>query len=486
MVANSILHMICDDFCYKNLSFNQKLFNFFLVKLNCLFNYFYRQSVKTIIAFSIFYSYFFMEVKNDISQSTAGESQEIETYTVQKSDTLASISLKFNVTIPWIKQLNGIQGNFIFTGQKLIINNKNVLVQTYSVENAMIFDPPPRLSGKLFLKEGYLSFTPKDPRYGVTLIDLTGHLESAIMPSPQIVASKYSDDPIQNPDAPVLWIITYTKDEELGDPQTICFEGVAREFNVFAKNVQLQAEEVQRRHHEETLANSDLQIAATEDDIGERRSLLNSSLIIDSSPTFNPRLNPSMSMPIGSMPRPMINQIKRNIIKPIRLEGESKILSEGDAALIRPNLPYQYRNATWKLLFQLSTHGSSYVSFYEKCMNHSPVVLVILTDKRDRIGAFSSKPFKISKNFYGNGETFVFTFQPQFHAYKWQNSNQYFISSSKNDISIGGGGAAAIWMDGSFNHAFSEACQTFNSPILTQSSHFKILDVEVWLLSDLL
>ena len=427
-----------------------------------------------------------MENKTENSKANDGEDSEIQTYTVQKFDTLASISLKFNVTIPWIQQLNGIQGNFIFTGQKLIINNKNVLAQTFSVEHAVIFDPPPRLEGKLFLKEGYLSFTPSDPKYGVILIDLRGHLESAIMPSPKITAHKISDDPTQNPDAPVLWIISYTKDEELGEPQTICFEGLAKEFNIFAKNVQLQAEEIQRRHREDTIARTDMHVAATEDDVGQPRSLLNSSLIIDSSPTFNPRLNPSLSMPIGSMPRPMINQIMKNAIKPIRLEGESKILTEADASLIRPSLPYQYRNATWKLLFQLSTHGCSYISFYEKCMNHSPVILVILTDKKDRIGAYSSKPFKISKSFYGNGETFVFTFTPQFHAYKWQNTNQYFISSSKNDISIGGGGTAAIWMDGTFNHAFSEACTTFNSPILTQSSHFKILDVEVWLLSNLI
>ena len=80
----------------------------------------------------------------------------------------------------------------------------------------------------------------------------------------------------------------------------------------------------------------------------------------------------------------------------------------------------------------------------------------------------------------------MFSCVPQFHAYKWQNSNEYFISSSKDEISIGGGGAAAIWINGDFLHAFSEPCPTFGSPVLTQTSNFKILDVEVWLLSELI
>jgi hypothetical protein len=69
---------------------------------------------------------------------------------------------------------------------------------------------------------------------------------------------------------------------------------------------------------------------------------------------------------------------------------------------------------------------------------------------------------------------------PDFVVYEWSKSNQYFISSTEQEIAIGGGGASAIWIDANLLTAFSEICPTFDSPSLTKEIRFKILNMEAW------
>lgn len=41
--------------------------------------------------------------------------------------------------------------------------------------------------------------------------------------------------------------------------------------------------------------------------------------------------------------------------------------------------------------------------------------------------------------YYGTGETFLFTFHPDFEVFKWSGVNTFFIKSGPDYISIGGG-----------------------------------------------
>ncbi|OHT08834.1 hypothetical protein TRFO_22596 [Tritrichomonas foetus] len=162
------------------------------------------------------------------------------------------------------------------------------------------------------------------------------------------------------------------------------------------------------------------------------------------------------------------------------LNGTSEILLPEDFTSLRTSLPYRYKNGNWRLLFQLSRDGCSYSSFFKRTENLYPIVLVLKTDNNERIGAFASRGFQFSQQYYGSGETFVFKLTPKYEFYTWSQANKYFIASSEEEISIGGGGSSAIWIDGNLLSAFSESCSTFNSPGLTSNYNFKINDLEAW------
>ena len=134
----------------------------------------------------------------------------------------------------------------------------------------------------------------------------------------------------------------------------------------------------------------------------------------------------------------------------------------------------------------MNIHGCSYHTFFEKTGKFEPVLIILKTNKGDRIGAFASRGLKPSKKYYGSGESFVFTLLPDHDVcvYHWSKKNDYFTSSSVEEISIGGGGFASIWIGGDLDRAYSEPCQTFDSPQLTKDKSFRILNLEAWTFVD--
>lgn len=111
-------------------------------------------------------------------------------------------------------------------------------------------------------------------------------------------------------------------------------------------------------------------------------------------------------------------------------------------------MPARTQGYSWQLVYSTAVHGSSLKTLYRKMAGlDSPVLLVIkdmhkkvpvfllslrlsffpllmnkcnrpLTDLRPLnfqvFGAFSSDPFRVSKSCYGTGETFLFSFNPDF------------------------------------------------------------------------
>ena len=54
-------------------------------------------------------------------------------------------------------------------------------------------------------------------------------------------------------------------------------------------------------------------------------------------------------------------------------------------------------------------------------------------------GAFCSHKLQVSEHFYGDGETFLFTFLPEMKIFKWTGSNMFFIKGDVDSLTIGGG-----------------------------------------------
>ncbi|NXP78577.1 NCOA7 protein, partial [Ramphastos sulfuratus] len=96
-------------------------------------------------------------------------------------------------------------------------------------------------------------------------------------------------------------------------------------------------------------------------------------------------------------------------------------------------------------------------------------------------GAYATHPFRFSDHYYGTGETFLYTFSPNFKVFKWSGENTYFINGDTSSLELGGGGGRfGLWLDADLYHGRSNSCSTFNNDILSKKEDFIIQDVEVW------
>lgn len=166
------------------------------------------------------------------------------------------------------------------------------------------------------------------------------------------------------------------------------------------------------------------------------------------------------------------------------LEGESEILSEQLITLLADHLPPRIIGTTWRLLFSTNTHGFSLSSLYRKFQSEtsSPTLLCIQDIEENVFGALVSCPIKLWDHFYGTGETFLFTCQPQFQVFKWSGENPHFARGNVDSLSIGAGeGKFGLWLDSNFFHGRSQSCSTFrNSPLCPGNGDFVVKTLEFW------
>ncbi|ORX72554.1 hypothetical protein BCR32DRAFT_272259 [Anaeromyces robustus] len=66
------------------------------------------------------------------------------------------------------------------------------------------------------------------------------------------------------------------------------------------------------------------------------------------------------------------------------------------------------------LIYSMQLHGSSLTTFYERSSaGYGTSQILVIRDTEDNIfGAYTSEPFKKHNGFYGNGETFLWKFEP--------------------------------------------------------------------------
>jgi hypothetical protein len=147
---------------------------------------------------------------------------------------------------------------------------------------------------------------------------------------------------------------------------------------------------------------------------------------------------------------------------------------------LRLALPLRMRHLSWERVFRASIDGVSLATMYQKSAKRMPLLLLVLTADRGKIGAYLSTGLSRVKGYTGTGETFVFGFAPGIQVYRWSQKNEHFYQASENDISIGGGGGSAIFLTDALHRGFSSPCETFDSEMLTNKNQFDIRDLEVW------
>uniref|UniRef100_A0A8C2JSU3 Oxidation resistance protein 1 n=1 Tax=Cyprinus carpio TaxID=7962 RepID=A0A8C2JSU3_CYPCA len=132
------------------------------------------------------------------------------------------------------------------------------------------------------------------------------------------------------------------------------------------------------------------------------------------------------------------------------LNEPSVLLQPDQIEKLAKHLPARTIGYPWSLAFSTSKHGMSIKSLYRAMQaQDSPVLMVIKDSDGQLFGALASEPFKVSDGFYGTGETFVFTFCPEFEVFKWTGDNMFFIKGDMDSLAFGGGGGEfGLWLDG--------------------------------------
>uniref|UniRef100_A0A9J8CUT8 Oxidation resistance protein 1 n=1 Tax=Cyprinus carpio carpio TaxID=630221 RepID=A0A9J8CUT8_CYPCA len=164
------------------------------------------------------------------------------------------------------------------------------------------------------------------------------------------------------------------------------------------------------------------------------------------------------------------------------LNEPSDLLEAEQIEKLAKHLPPRTVGYPWNLAFSTSKHGMSIKTLYRAMQDQdSPMLLVIKDSDGQIFGALASEPFKVSEGFYGTGETFLFTFYPEFEVYKWTGDNLFFIKGDMDSLAFGGGsGEFGLWLDGDLYHGRSHSCKTFGNPMLSMKEDFFVQDIEIW------
>ncbi|XP_068094010.1 oxidation resistance protein 1 isoform X2 [Hyperolius riggenbachi] len=164
------------------------------------------------------------------------------------------------------------------------------------------------------------------------------------------------------------------------------------------------------------------------------------------------------------------------------LSDPSQLLQVDQIEKLSKHLPPRTIGYPWTLAYSTAKHGMSLKTLYRTMLGLDTPVLMVVKDSDAQIfGALASEPFKVSDCFYGTGETFLFTFCPEFQVFKWTGDNMFFIKGDMDSLAFGGGGGEfALWLDGDLYHGRSHSCKTFENTLLSKKEDFIVQDIEIW------
>ncbi|XP_054841423.1 oxidation resistance protein 1 isoform X1 [Eublepharis macularius] len=174
-------------------------------------------------------------------------------------------------------------------------------------------------------------------------------------------------------------------------------------------------------------------------------------------------------------------ELEPEVFRP-NLSDPSELLQLEQIEKLTKHLPPRTIGYPWTLVYSTAKHGMSLKTLYRTMMGLDTPVLMVIKDSDGQIfGALASEPFKVSDGFYGTGETFLFTFCPDFKIFKWTGDNMFFIKGDMDALAFGGGGGEfALWLDGDLYHGRSHSCKTFGNHTLSKKEDFIIQDIEIW------
>ncbi|KAG2435847.1 hypothetical protein HXX76_007042 [Chlamydomonas incerta] len=119
------------------------------------------------------------------------------------------------------------------------------------------------------------------------------------------------------------------------------------------------------------------------------------------------------------------------------LSEPSAIMSMDDVRALAGAVPARLAQSKWQLLYGSSRDGISLRTLYRKAAGRAPTLLIVREagGMGHIFGTFAAEAWKPGPRFYGTGETFVFTLQPQRAKYAWLRPRQ----GTGGGAALGGG-----------------------------------------------
>jgi len=183
--------------------------------------------------------------------------------------------------------------------------------------------------------------------------------------------------------------------------------------------------------------------------------------------------------------------------------------------------PFCKSSDNFWLKYSLVRDGASMHKFLQSAYTSKYSVLAIETVDGEVFGAFTSKPWRKSWGYYGDGETFLWKMrhsrkenhfdvsqinnaaqkETEIEVYPYAGDNEMIQICNKDKIAVGGGSPEkqieygikrqdygyGLFIDESMTHGTSSPCLTFRSPSLStkhsDGSIFEICNVELWCLT---
>lgn len=165
--------------------------------------------------------------------------------------------------------------------------------------------------------------------------------------------------------------------------------------------------------------------------------------------------------------------------------GKSNLLTEQHIKKLNCQLPARAVGYPWRLSYSTFEHGMSLKTLYRKMESYAgydrPVVVVVQDHQSHIFGCYCSCHPHLSEHFQGTGESFLFKLSPNVGFYKWTGENMFFMKGDSDSLTFGSGdGRIGLWLDENLLNGSSRPCQTFNNPVLSCATDFRIAGVEVW------
>ena len=167
-----------------------------------------------------------------------------------------------------------------------------------------------------------------------------------------------------------------------------------------------------------------------------------------------------------------------------QMEGSSKLLNAYQINNLSEHMIY-LRSMKWVLLYRLSEHGVSLHTFIKRLSMYDNTLLVMEDKQGWKFGGLASEEWAKGKDFYGTGDSFVFTFKKGDQIELWQSTgqNSMYQYCDKGGFGMGGGflgGRFALYVGDDFWRGSSTKTECFDNECLSSSTDFNLIDMEVW------